>query len=352
MLDKIQNDETVWNKKDMGSKSKAPADPTDKSGSWKTFFVLIMVLILLLCSMAGIAKKIGGGTMMAFISNGEYGVYTTADGETKIIEKHGWHWVWFNKVSFYQKRMEVEDDEYIKATFSDAKQRGIKTTVTLALPVDREDRIDLHIRMAGDADNLSDLTRLTTKICIRSTAPIMTGEEVMETRKYEFCNNVWEQMKHGLYIYHSTTKEIDGKQVFVTEIVRDEKGKPITAADPVFENYHIQLVSISWDEIRRTEQERIDIKKAKVARRLMEESKMEKEYLEAEKEKVEKEIALVKMRAALKEQLAVEQAIDDKKLEAVKEQEIERENRIKEKKFQILLSELKEQVDPNALPEK
>ncbi len=290
----MSDEGTIWDKKRTETDFPELDKPTPNKGGFRfaLYALLPFILILIvLCIFVATLKSIGGGPLTVDVAFDEYAIYTDWNGEVKVIDLYGNHLVWFCEVHLYKRSMTIKDDKYINATFNDAKTRYVKTMSHIILPTEEKDRIDLHIKIAGNSGNLFDMTRAITMNCVKATAPIMTGDEVLRDRRGEYQHAVYEQMKDGLYHYERLMKD-DGS--IVTKIIRNDKGQPVRSAKPVFPDYHLTLSQFSILEISPPadevmQQEKLDQARAAI---ILEEAALQVEKAKLERLKAERAVEL------------------------------------------------------------
>jgi len=189
---------------------------------------------MIACGAFTFVVKSDGGSFTCVVDHDEYAVYTTPDGEAKVIDAPGTHWIWGCRVATYPYRTSVECKDAV-VIFNDGKKRKIGAVCVMDLPTQKYDRIDLHIKMAGDAKNIEELVNSFYINVAKSTGYTMSGDEVIESRRTEFAELICRQMFDGIYKYRIT--EQDGE--FKTEVVMSVDNKPLIAMPSQWSDYEI-----------------------------------------------------------------------------------------------------------------
>ncbi len=209
----------------------------------------------------------------------DYQVYQSVSGNVSIIDQPGYYAKWFGTVwtvprssqcyySASNKEGGVGDDS-IRVTFNDGGTAQISSFVKIRLPADKEHRLLIHQDYASNTASISDAVKAHLTNCVKSTGPMMSASENQASRKTEFNNVVESQLATGLFDMRRTEVELndmaqleaagvgaDGKpimrerkaKVLATEIVRDDKGKPVITQESPLGRYGIEIIQFSVTE--------------------------------------------------------------------------------------------------------
>ena len=231
-----------------------------------TLLVLLVVGILL-------------GGLVGYNNTHDWQLYQSVTGDITVIDSAGYYWKGFGTVWTYPRSIQAyysashregdSSDDSIRVTFNDGGTAAISSFVKVALPTDKEHRLLLHQDFNANPKNISDAVRSHLVNCIKSTGPMMSASENQASRKAEFNQVVEEQLIRGLYEMRRTEVELkdvsetvaggvgaDGKpiavekraKVMATEVVLDDKGKPIVVQPSPLDRYKIGIIQFSVTE--------------------------------------------------------------------------------------------------------
>lgn len=210
----------------------------------------------------------------------DYQVYQSVTGNVSVIDKSGYYPKWFATVWTVPRSMQCyysashkeggASDDSIRVTFNDGGTAQISSFVKIRLPSDEAHRLLIHQDYASNLASIADAVKAHLTNCIKSTGPMMSASENQASRKAEFNQSVEEQLSKGLFEMRRTEVELndtaqieatgtvgpDGKpivrerkaKVLATEIVRDEKGKPIIVQESPLKRYGIEIIQFSVTE--------------------------------------------------------------------------------------------------------
>ncbi len=209
----------------------------------------------------------------------DYQVYQSVSGNVSVIDQPGYYAKWFGTVwtvprstQCYYSASNKEGgpgDDSIRVTFNDGGTAQISSFVKIRLPADPEHRLLIHQDYASNVQSISDAVKAHLTNCVKSTGPMMSASENQASRKTEFNNVVESQLAAGLFDMRRTEVELndmaqleaagvgaDGKpimrerkaKVLATEIVRDDKGKPIITQESPLKRYGIEIIQFSVTE--------------------------------------------------------------------------------------------------------
>ena len=210
----------------------------------------------------------------------DYQVYQSVTGNVSVIDKSGYYPKWFATVWTVPRSMQCyysashkeggPSDDSIRVTFNDGGTAQISSFVKIRLPSDEVHRLLIHQDYASNLASITDAVKAHLTNCIKSTGPMMSASENQASRKAEFNQSVEEQLSKGLFEMRRTEVELsdtaqieatgsvgpDGKpivrerkaKVLATEIVRDDKGKPIIVQESPLKRYGIEIIQFSVTE--------------------------------------------------------------------------------------------------------
>jgi len=281
------------------------------SEAWKA----ILCLLILLIPFAVMGWMFIGGTgIFVAVQADEYVISQTVDGRMRILDTPGVKFKWLNSTWHYRREMDVIPKQTI-ATFNEGKIRGISSMTRITLPKDNERRVDLHKAVMGDTGRINSLIDSQVIHAIKATAPIMSGKEILTSRKTEFADLVGDQVINGIYSYQITADA----NSFSAEIIRDELDRPVIEMDPIYLRYGITVSSFHITDIEIPAAEAMEIAIERDAKKAMKMIKLEAEYTiakaEAEVKKAQAEadaeVAKVRIEAERDEMLY---QIEDKRI--------------------------------------
>lgn len=234
---------------------------------------------------AAVAVAILWGGLVGYNNTHEYQVYQSLTGSVSIIDSPGYYYKGFGTVWTYPRSMqcyysshekEGNSKDSIRVTFNDGGTAEISSFVKVQFPADNEHRLLLHQDFNANPANVADAIRAHLVNCIKSTGPMMSASENQASRKAEFNQVVEEQLVKGLFEMRRTEVELtdtaqieatgavdaNGKpimaerkaKVAATEIVTDEKGKPVVVQSSPLERYEISVIQFSVTETEYDEQ--------------------------------------------------------------------------------------------------
>lgn len=210
---------------------------------------IVLLLIVLGMGAVWLSMATQGWGMYVGVRPGTYLIYTTAGGETKVIDEVGIHFKGLNKTWHYPTTFTSRHESPVTVTFYDGKSRGFKTTSIFYMPKDDDDRINLHIRLSANIGNLHRLVGNETASALRHTGPIFSSEDMSRGKgRMEFASLVDSQIREGLYETIKKEKVIDGKTVFSTEVVKVDDS-PIVMRKPIYDEYGLDLFQFSITEM-------------------------------------------------------------------------------------------------------
>jgi len=184
-------------------------------------------------------------------------------GTVRVIDNPGIHckafgsiWTWPRAMECYFSKSDKEggaDEDQIRVTFNGGGMADINCYVRIQLPVEEEQRRELHRQFGGNKNNLRGAIRARLITILKNTAPVMTASEHQSARKTEFKQLVEAQLIDGEYAFKRTpvvTKDETDEQgkpitVFITEIVRNEDGTPKIDKESPLTRYGISVLDFS-----------------------------------------------------------------------------------------------------------
>lgn len=209
----------------------------------------------------------------------DYQVYQSVSGNVSVIDKSGYYGKWFATVWTMPRSMQCyysaspkegsRADDSICVTFNDGGTAQISSFVKIRLPSDEAHRLLIHQDYASNKESIIDAVKAHLTNCVKSTGPMMSASENQASRKAEFNQVVEQQLSDGLFEMRRTEVELndaaqleaagvgpDGKpimrekkaKVAATEIVRDNKGKPIIVQESPLKRYGIEIIQFSVTE--------------------------------------------------------------------------------------------------------
>jgi hypothetical protein len=221
-----------------------------------------------------------GGLIAAYNTVGHnddqnYQVHQSVGGEITIIDGPGYYGTFFPSVWTYPRaiekywtaddRPESVGDESIRCTFNDSGKAQVSTYVKIQLPTNEDQRRLLHRETQGNPKNILNLVQAHLTNCVKVTGPMMSATEHQTSRKGEFTQLLYDQLRNGLYQTRVVEREsfetfgteeitaADGSKsiedkkvkVLVNEIVRNKDGKPIILEESPLDRYGITVVQFS-----------------------------------------------------------------------------------------------------------
>lgn len=200
----------------------------------------------------------------------EWRVRQSLFGHVDVVDSPGYFMKAFGKTWVYPRSIQTfysshpkegkATDESIGVTFNDGGTAQVSTMVRFTLPTDEDNRIKIHRTFGNtpDADGdpckaVTDAVRAHLVNCLKNSAPLMSASENQAGRKAEFNEIVEAQLRDGLYEMKrlpTTFKDENdpkGQSITVekTEIVRDDKGRPLILQSSPLKDYGIIITQFS-----------------------------------------------------------------------------------------------------------
>jgi len=208
---------------------------TPSGQEWKA--ILCLLILAIPFAIMG-WMFVGGWGFFVNVEANEYVVCRTPAGHFRVYDTPGMKLKFFSSVWRYPRYYNVTFGR-TSATFNDNKKRSFETITSIALPTTTEYQLKFHKEIIGDMETMDQLIKGEVENIIVATAPIMSGQEVLTSRKAEFAQLITDQITNGLYLYH-VTKNVDANSV-TAEIVRDELGEPTIFLESVLPIYGIGI---------------------------------------------------------------------------------------------------------------
>jgi hypothetical protein len=233
----MSDDNTVWDERKTDF-----TEPLRKKSDGKRSAVAGIIVLLGIILIFGICFVV---SRITTVQDDQWAVRQHMNGDIEVIEGPGVYLPLFSKIWIYPLKITVEYKT--TAYFNDTEAREVKTLCRVELPEDNTDRVSLHKGLSGDIFNVYPIVRAAVGNSIKSIAPIMSTNEIVYHRRAEFCELVYRQLKEGLFLQHSSSKIIDGKNVLMSTIQKDENGDYIPMSDAILERMglNVSLFSIT-----------------------------------------------------------------------------------------------------------
>ncbi|MBU0553155.1 hypothetical protein KKB55_06225 [Myxococcota bacterium] len=284
--------------------------------------VIVLALTLLYSAFSGLFGKNDDHTWQ---------IRQTIGGDVAVIDTPGYYWNGFAKVWTWPRAMQAEysahveeggkEDRSVQVTFNDGGTAQINMMVRFELPSTKELRRRLHRDFSGNPENVRQAVRAHLINCAKSTAPLMSASEHQSARKSEFSQIVEEQLSRGVYTTRKVERQVKdqtdekGKPItiFTTEVVVDDKGKPIISQKSPLQEYGIVILQFSVTGTEYDAQTRKQFAAKKTSFLAAEQSKAERE------QEVQQRLMIIER--GLREKAEVEAQANKAKAKAVIEGE-------------------------------
>lgn len=209
----------------------------------KSIVAIALLVVVAFFSFLGIAHQDAQEILVTQSPSGALTVYNTP----------GWHFVPFDKTTYYPKRASYEFNAPIR--FNDGGQAKMVGSIQFEIPSDPKTLIDLHSKY-GSAETLKkQLVERVIDKSIYMTGPLMSSRESYAERKAELVNDVEDQINHGIYQTRQKDQEITDpftgmkKTVTATEVVLNSNGVPQRQESAVLEPFGIKTFNFTIAEI-------------------------------------------------------------------------------------------------------
>ena len=184
-------------------------------------------------------------TVFSINQEQEWTFVQTPSGSTKIVNTAGMYTSWWGSEYAYPRAIQANyykavtddspTDESIRVTFNDGGYADMDTMVRFATPTSNEQQLSFHREFGGNLDKIEWAVWSHLANCLKASGPLMSSSEHQTSRNGEFTQVVRQQLEEGIYEMRRVERVLQdqfddkGKPivVFATEIVRDEKGRPI-----------------------------------------------------------------------------------------------------------------------------
>lgn len=192
-------------------------------------------------------------------------------GGTRIVNEPGFYLRWFGTVTTYPRNWQVEynalnrkeeGDWSTKVTFNDGGWAHMDAIVRFASPSQEPAQRAFHRLFAGSEKNVEAAVWAHMADSMKSSGPIMSTSEHQSARRSEFNALVQEQIDRGLFEMRKVERKLldttdeKGKAitVYATEVILDERGKPVISKPSPLTEMGIKVTQFSITDVRYDDQ--------------------------------------------------------------------------------------------------
>lgn len=210
-------------------------------------WIIIGIIVVVILSVAG--------KLIETLPASDVMVIQYPSGKLEAFTQPGIYPQYMGTVTHYPKResFEVEDQ---KITFNDGGTATITGSVQFDVPTDPETLIAMHSKFYSPDTVKAKLIQPAFIKAVYSSGPMVSSRESYAERRTELQNAIDDQMANGLYKIRPVTTSIidpiskETKTIIKNEIVRDDKGQPIYAAQSTLAQFGVKTFGLTISDIK------------------------------------------------------------------------------------------------------